>query len=80
MRSVVGALIGSVGSGSPADQAGLRPGDAIYQINGQTIIPSMGVSLAQAIAAFDAGTTVQLGIVRQGAGAITVNVVLGNRP
>lgn len=80
MRSVVGALIGSVGSGSPADQAGLRPGDVIYQINGQTIIPSMGVSLAQAIATFDAGTTVQLGIVRQGAGAITVNVVLGNRP
>ena len=35
-----GALVASVSKGSPADKAGLEPGDVIRQINGQPIVAS----------------------------------------
>ena len=35
-----GALVASVSKGSPAEKAGLQPGDVIRQINGQAIVAS----------------------------------------
>ncbi|MET3133783.1 serine protease Do [Oxalobacteraceae bacterium GrIS 1.11] len=40
LASPEGALVANVESGSPADKAGLKPGDVIRKLNGQSIISS----------------------------------------
>ncbi len=70
-----GALVSMVEKGSPADKAGLLPGDVIRQVDGQPIVSSGDLP---AIIGMDApGAKITLGIWRQGA-AKELTARLGN--
>ena len=60
-----GALVASVDPGSPADKAGLRPGDVIIKANGQPIVSSG--DLPAIIGSAAPGDRAELELVRQGA-------------
>ena len=60
-----GALVSMVEKGSPADKAGLQPGDVIRQVSGQPVVSSGDLPALIALAA--PGDSVKLGIWRQGA-------------
>ncbi len=60
-----GALVSSVVKGSPADKAGLKPGDVIRQVNGQPIVSSGDLPAIIGLAA--PGDTVKLSVWRHGA-------------
>ena len=60
-----GALVSMVEKGSPADKAGLQPGDVIRRVNGQPIVSSGDLPAVIGLAA--SGDTVKLDIWRQGA-------------
>lgn len=60
-----GALVSSVEGGTPADRAGLQPGDVIRKLNGQPIVSSG--DLPAIIGLATPGDTVKLEIWRQGA-------------
>lgn len=60
-----GALVSTVEKGSPADKAGLQPGDVIRQVNGQPIVSSGDLPAIIGLAA--PGDTVKLSVWRQGA-------------
>jgi len=70
-----GALISSINPGSPADKAGLQPGDIVRKVDGQPIESSgdLSVRVGQATP----GEKVTLGIWRQGKSK-ELTVTLGN--
>jgi serine protease Do len=72
-----GALIGDVTSGSPAEKAGLRRGDVVLAINGESISETRELSLKVALLA--PGTTARLKVYRDRR-EIEVPVVLGEQP
>jgi serine protease Do len=68
-----GALIGSVVDGGPAARAGLKSGDVIVGINGESVATSR--ELAWRVSQTDPGTEVELNVVREGERrAITVEL------
>ena len=72
-----GAMIVDVVPGSPADTAGLQPGDIITEIDGR---PVQGPSdLESALAGMHAGQQVQIGY-EQGPSTYTTHVTLQPRP
>ena len=72
-----GPVVSDVGSGSPADKAGVKAGDVIQQLDGTPLQTS--TDLQAAIRAHKPGDSVKLGIVRNGK-TDTVTVTLGTRP
>jgi putative serine protease PepD len=72
-----GAIVGGVVAGGPADQAGLRAGDKITQIDGRTIKSSDDVSAA--VADRKPGEQSKVTVQRGGARR-TLTVDLGTRP
>jgi serine protease Do len=70
-------LVNDVEKGGPADKAGLKAGDVIRTLNGQTV-DSSG-SLTNMVTNFSPGTTVNLGVMRDGK-MIDVRVALTERP
>ena len=76
MERAMGALVGDVMPGQPADQAGLEEGDIIVSVDGQSIEDSS--ALLRAIAAKKPKSSVELGVWRNGK-IVTMNVVLGER-
>ena len=72
-----GAQVGSVRSGSPAEKAGLKAGDVIVSIDGQTI--TSADELTAVVAEHQPGDTLKLVVVRSGS-RLTVNATLGTRP
>jgi len=72
-----GILIAQVEKGSPADQAGVRPGDVVLAMNGKPV-DSYDL-FRNEIATMKPGAKVQLSIMRDGK-ATDVPVVLGERP
>jgi len=60
-----GALVSMVEKGSPADKAGLQPGDVIRKVNGQPLVSSGDLPAVIGMAA--PGDSVKLDIWRQGA-------------
>ncbi|MGB8623488.1 MAG: DegQ family serine endoprotease [Paracoccaceae bacterium] len=72
-----GALVASVQPDSPAAKAGLKDGDVIVAVNGQTV--NKMHELPSVIAAIPAGTDTQLTILRDGAKQ-DVSVSIGKLP
>jgi putative serine protease PepD len=72
-----GAQIGSVRSGSPADDAGLRAGDVVVRAGGGQI--ATGDDLRKAVGDRKPGDTLALEVKRDGA-TKTITVTLGTRP
>ncbi len=74
-----GVAVYQVASGSPADQAGINPGDVILQMNGKPYNDNQ--SLVSAIAKLSSGQKVTLQIWSQASGSRRlVTVTLGARP
>jgi serine protease Do len=72
-----GALVASVMDKSPAQRAGLRPGDVILKVDGQTIDGFK--TLPRLIAGMSEGTQVPLEVYRKGASE-KLSVVIGRMP
>lgn len=72
-----GVLVAGVLRGGPADKAGLRPGDILVSINDQPVSNSRD-SLNK-IAGFPPGTTINVGILRNGKSA-EITAVISERP
>ncbi len=72
-----GALVEDVTAGGPADKAGLKNGDVIRKLNGQTI-GDAGQLTAQ-ITNLNPGSVATLDILRDGQ-PMTIKVTLGERP
>ena len=74
-----GALVIIPMPGSPADTAGLKAEDQIYSVNG-TPVASVGVSASVDSIRGESGTTVELGIVRNGSAPFNVTVTRAEIP
>ena len=72
-----GALIAGIARNSPADKAGVQPGDAMVSVNGQAI--SNPQSMLALIAAQAPGKSVRFGFVRRGK-PLDLNIEIGRRP
>lgn len=72
-----GVAIAGVNRGSPAAQAGVRPGDTVLAVNGQTVDDAR--SLIRAVAAVPPGQVARL-TVKRGARQIEIAVTVGRRP
>jgi serine protease Do len=77
MNDAEGVLIGDVTPKGPAAQAGLKAGDVVTKMNGQTVGDSAQLRLQ--ISQTDPGTTVPL-TVHRGTGNLDLNVKLGELP
>jgi len=71
--SARGTVITRVRAGSPAETAGLKPGDVIVSLNDKAIVSEQELHNLEGLSA--AGAAVRVGIVRDGK-ALTVNAVL----
>jgi serine protease Do len=74
LQDTTGAIISQVTPDSPAANAGLKSGDVIQSLNGKNI-PN-GSALQVAVSTMTPGTSIELGIVRDGKPQ-TVNVKVG---
>jgi serine protease Do len=72
-----GALISDVSANSPADRAGLKPGDVVTKLDGQTVADSRALQLT--ISQMKPGQTVHMSVVRDGAER-DYSVMLGEQP
>lgn len=72
-----GALVQSVGPGTPAARAGLKPGDVIASLGGSSI--TSAASLRDALERTKPGQSVELSVLRDGAAA-KLTAALARRP
>ncbi len=77
LKSTQGALVSQVTDNSPAAKAGLKAGDVVLRVNGQEV--KNAHALSQMIADIKPGTSVALGIMREGKEK-TIDVTLGTMP
>jgi putative serine protease PepD len=73
-----GALITSVDSGGPAATAGLKPGDVITQINGQSV--DSAATLSGILATLQPGQVAHVAVTHSDGSKATVDVTLGQLP
>jgi serine protease Do len=64
LKQPTGALVAAVQQGSPADKAGMQPGDVILALNGKPVENS--ADLARVIASTRPGTTIEAQVWRKG--------------
>jgi len=64
LKNVRGALVAEPQTNSPAQKAGIKAGDVIVSVNGETVTDAR--NLAKRISAMAPGTSVKLGIIRSG--------------
>jgi serine protease Do len=74
LKTATGAIVAQVTPDSPASRAGLKNGDVIDTLNGQKI--ENGSALQVAVSEMTPGTSIELGILRNGS-AQTLNVKVG---
>ncbi|MCC6338853.1 MAG: trypsin-like peptidase domain-containing protein [Acidimicrobiia bacterium] len=72
-----GALVTSVVSGSPADEAGIEAGDVIVEVGGEKVVAAAGVT--EALASREPGDEITLRIATA-SGARSVKLTLGTAP
>jgi serine protease Do len=77
MKTARGALVAEPQSGSPAEKAGVKAGDVIVSVNGETVDDAR--ALARRISALAPGTSVKLGVVHNGKEDI-LTLTLGELP
>ncbi len=77
LKNAQGALVVEPQSSSPAQKAGLKAGDVIVSINGETVTDAR--DLARRIGAMAPGTSIRLGINRDGR-SDTLTLTLGQLP
>ena len=77
MDEVIGGVITEVVSGSPAQQAGLRPEDVLVGIEGETM--GNGYDAMNRVAGTEPGTTLTLNVLRNGQ-RLNLDVTIGTRP
>jgi serine protease Do len=77
MSDTHGALVSNVTPGSPADEAGLKPGDVVRSVDGKPVETSS--DLSSRVASTGPGTRVSLDVRRDGAEK-TIDVKLGTFP
>ena len=77
LKKAEGALVSAVESGSPAEKAGIKPGDVILAVDGRTIAQS--ADLPRVIGETRPGTRVSIRIWREG-GTREVTAALGEIP
>lgn len=68
----VGVLVRDVLPGGGAEEAGLEPGDIIVSLAGQTVMTME--RLTEILAEQEVGTTVQMGVIRDGSTSVTLQV------
>ena len=78
LRNARGALVAEPQSDSPAQKAGIKAGDVIVSVNGETVADAR--NLARRISAMAPGTSVKLGIIRGGGKEDTLTLTLGELP
>jgi len=74
LKTAMGALVSSVNESSPADAAGIVPGDVIVSFDGKSIEKMR--DLPRIVAETDIGKEVEVELVREGK-SMTLSVVLG---
>jgi serine protease Do len=77
LKNARGALVAEPQSGSPAQKAGIKAGDVIVSVNGETVADAR--NLARRISSMAPGTSVKLGIIRSGK-EDTLTLTLGELP
>jgi len=77
MSDSKGALVSNVAPGSPADEAGLEPGDVVRAVDGKPVETSS--DLSSRVASTGPGTRIALDVLRDGADR-TIDVKLGTFP
>ncbi len=77
LKNARGALVAEPQSGSPAQKAGIKAGDVIVSVNGESVADAR--NLARRISAMAPGTSVKLGIIRGGRDE-TLTLTLGELP
>jgi serine protease DegQ len=76
-KDTKGVLISGVLEGSPADKAGMRPGDVLLEVNGQKV--GDVVALLNRIAQTNPGDEAKVALLRKGK-SMTLKVQVGKRP
>ena len=74
LKDASGAIVAQVTPDSPASRAGLKSGDVIRELNGETMVNGSALQVAVSVAA--PGTEIALGIIRNGSSQ-TVRVKVG---
>lgn len=77
LNKAEGALVSEVQSGEPGSKAGIKQGDVIVTLNGQTVRDSS--QLQEMTSLSPPGTPVTLGVIRDGK-RITLHATLGSAP
>jgi serine protease Do len=77
LKNARGALVAEPQSGSPAQKAGIKAGDVIVSVNGETVTDAR--NLARRISAMAPGTSIKLGVIRGGK-EDTLTLTLGELP
>ena len=77
LKSTKGALIADVVKDSPAEQAGIKPGDVVIGLNGKPVNDNS--QLTRDVGVIPPGNTVKLDVVREGKSR-SVDVKLAERP
>jgi serine protease DegQ len=77
LKQTTGAIVAGVVPGSPAFQAGIKPGDVCTALNGKTILNSR--ELVDNIAVLRPNTKVTLKLIRQSAD-LSIDIIVGKRP
>ena len=72
-----GALIAGVMRGSPADKAGIRPGDVLTQVAGKPVKDAQ--AMLELIAALEPGKTARFELKREGR-VVGLDILIGKRP
>jgi serine protease Do len=74
LKDATGAIVSQVSPNSPASRAGLKSGDVIDMLNGEKVVNSGALQVA--VSEDTPGTTIALGVLRNGSSQI-INVKVG---